>query len=158
MVLVAVLGLIRPAEFARLARINRPELWIALATTVIGPTAGLLAAVAAGVVSTLVLVLHELNKVRLTPVDAGAPSVLLVVRPSAGLYTANIRAAQRSVTVLDALRELDRQLAGDGTQLWIAALPERATATAERTRWFPQWRTAGRVWPDVHSAVITSNR
>lgn len=62
-VVTAVLGLISPAEFARLARIDRLEFRLAAATALVGLTAGLLAAVAAGVGTTLVLVLREANRV-----------------------------------------------------------------------------------------------
>ncbi|HEY2795083.1 MAG TPA: SulP family inorganic anion transporter [Micromonosporaceae bacterium] len=110
MVLVAVLGLIQPAEFARLARISRVEFWLATLTAVVGLTAGLLAAVAVGVVGTLFLVLRELNHPSLTELrpdgqgrlrpahDGDAPvDAMMVLRLDAPLYTANVRAAQRLV-------------------------------------------------------------
>lgn len=192
MVVVAVLGLIKPSDFARLARIERWEVWLAAVTTVIALVAGLLAAVAVGVGATLLLVLRELNRVdvvelRRSPTGELRPAVegdeaepgVLALRLNAPLYTANVRGAthrlldrvaatdprpqlvvldvtalgQVSVTVLDAVRELGDTLADDGTALWIAALPDRALETAERTRWWPQWESAGRVWPTVQSAL-----
>jgi len=196
-VVTAVLGLIAPAEFARLARIDRVECWLAAATAFVGLTAGLLAAVAVGVGTTLVLVLRELNRIGLVEVrrapdgtlrparecDAAAPGVLVLL-PTGGLYTANVRSAQSaildvvaardplprivildlavqralSVTVLDALGELDRQLARDGIELQLAGLPERALAIARRTRWWPEWDAAGRLHPDLEHALVAAER
>lgn len=176
-VMAAVLGLINPAEFTRLARIDRVEFWIAITTALVGLTAGLLAAVAVGVGATLVLVLRELNRVSV--VDVRQEQGLLLLRTTGGLYTANIRRAQRqildkvdasdprphvlildstaqaamSVTVLDALAELDGQLAARNVELWIAALPDKATRIARRTRWWTRWEQDGRVWSSTEAAI-----
>jgi sulfate permease, SulP family len=118
---------------------------------------------------------------RLRPAAAGTEPVsgLLILRLGAALYTANIRVAQQaitaaaaetppaprvlvldltvqgalSVTVLDGLRELAKNLADRGTTLWIAGLPARALATAQRTRWWSTWERAGRVWPTADDAA-----
>ncbi|TQF74922.1 SulP family inorganic anion transporter [Rhodococcus spelaei] len=106
MVVVATLGLVDLKVFARFWRLNRAEFWIALATAVIGLTAGLLPAVAVGVLFTLYLVLRELNRphvVQLTPGADGrwiggeeeaptTPADPLVLRINSALYTANVLA------------------------------------------------------------------
>jgi sulfate permease, SulP family len=108
LVFVAVLGLIKPSELVFLARFDRIELAVALLTAGVGLTAGLLQAVAVGVVANLFMLLHELNhpgveELRLTPdgdlAAGGGESVegLLVLRVEAPLYTANARTAQRDV-------------------------------------------------------------
>lgn len=159
MVFVAVIGLIDVRGLIRLARLNRAEFWIAVVTALIGLAAGLLAAVLAGVVITLVLVLRELNRPRIRVEDATA-EVLLVTLLSP-LYTANVlstfRAVQEacdarpsarvvvldasilqvtSVTVLDAFRELDRELVEKGVRLHLAALPAGARELAQKTSWW----------------------
>ncbi|MEU6246952.1 SulP family inorganic anion transporter [Glycomyces sp. NPDC047010] len=194
-VVTAVLGLVSPREFARLARIDKVEFRLAAATALVGLTAGLLAAVAVGVGTTLVLILRELDHVRLLevrpgpdghprpaePGDAPVPGVLALL-PTGGLYTANVRSAQNqalaivaardplprivildlalqrglSVTVIDAILELDRQLARDGIQLQLAHLPERALAVARRTRWWSEWDRAGRLHPDLDAALAAA--
>ncbi|NUP40372.1 MAG: SulP family inorganic anion transporter [Nonomuraea sp.] len=109
-VVVAVLGLIQPMEFVRLARIDLVEFWLAAATALVGLTGGLLPAVAVGVGATLALVLRELNRVGVvelrlspqgglrpaTPADAAVPGVL-ALRVTRGLYTANVRSAQETI-------------------------------------------------------------
>src|SRR6478609_6565228 len=64
MVMVAVLGLVSPGDFARLRRIDRTEFRVAAATAAIGLTAGLLLAVFVGVFLTLVLVLRSVSRSR----------------------------------------------------------------------------------------------
>ena len=56
MVMVAILGLLDPRDFARYARIDRAEMWVAIAVTGLCLTGGMLLGVAAGVALTLVLV------------------------------------------------------------------------------------------------------
>ena len=200
MVIVATMGLIKPAEFRRLARISPVEFWLALVTAVVGLTGGLLAAVAVGVLGTFALVLHELNHPdviklrvdadgRLRVADSTAPGAsasgasasggVLVLRLGGPLYTANARAAQGnilaaveaaapkpevvildvgalgrvSVTVLDAIRDLDRSLQERHVTLWLAGLPERALTTARRTTWWHEWEESGRVWPSPEDAA-----
>ena len=72
MVVVATLGLVDIGAFARFWRINKLEFAIALATALIGLTAGLLPAVAVGVLFTLYLVLRELNQPHVVQLRRGA--------------------------------------------------------------------------------------
>ena len=198
LVFVAVIGLVQPSSLARLGRIDHKELVLALGTAAIGLTAGLLAAVGAGVVATLGLVLHELNHPTLTELrrpSGGGPlrpasatdepvAGVLALRIGAPLYTANARSMERqvlervaqeeppprvvlldavvvgglSVTVLDVLEELDRQLLQDDVTLWLSSLPERALAVARRVEWWDSWEQAGRVHPSVDDAVAAFER
>jgi SulP family sulfate permease len=109
-VVVAVIGLVRPSELVFLARIDRLELFVALLTAGVGLSVGLLAAVAVGVATNLLLVLRELNHAPLTELRAGPDGVpvpaepgldpvpgLLVLRVGAPLYTANVRQVQREI-------------------------------------------------------------
>jgi len=165
MVFVAVVGLIDVRGLVRLARISRLEFWIAVVTALIGLAAGLLPAVAAGVLFTLGSVLHELNKPRISVQRApGAVWVTLDVP----LYTANVLAVQRaienavepdtatvvvdatvirvtSVTVLDTLADLDRSLAARGVRLEVTGLAGDALAMARRTSWWQGLEKEGRV-------------
>ncbi len=61
-VLVATLGLVDVREFRNLTRFDLSELWIALATTLVGLVSGLLAGVATGVLLTLFIVLRDLDR------------------------------------------------------------------------------------------------
>ncbi len=176
MVFVAVVGLIDIRGMARLARLNALEFWISLVTAVIGLTVGLLAAVAVGVLLTLFSVLHELNRQRVAgsaPFPGG-----IVISLLGGLYTANVvRTLQEiemlavqaapirfvlldasplrltSVTVVDALTDLDRDLAATGVEFHIAGLPDGALRIAAKTSWWAGLSAAGRVHPDVAEAV-----
>jgi MFS superfamily sulfate permease-like transporter len=180
MVFVAVIGLIDVPALLRLARVNRPDFWTALATAIVGLTAGLLAAVAVGVVLTLLLILTELSKIRVaTGQRRGAVLAVIVGGP---LYTANVleteqavlaavenagkeagrlsavvldlgRMATTSVTVLDALADLDRELASQGVELRIAAVPDAALLIARRTSWFSGLEADGRVFDTVESGL-----
>ena len=133
MVFVAVAGLINIPELVRWARISRVDFWIASSVAVLGLTAGLLPAVAVGVVVTLILVLREVNIPKATIV--GGDGGVLGIRLDRGLYTANALANERmlletvaaqgapvralvlgltqqevmTITVLDALEDLDRE-------------------------------------------------
>jgi sulfate permease, SulP family len=111
MVVIAVLGLIDPAAFARFWRFSRLEFWVAVATTASGLVLGLLPAVLIGVLLTLLLVLVELDRVGLTELQptpdgrdlqaAGARTEpvpgLLILRFDGPLYTANVRSANRKI-------------------------------------------------------------
>jgi MFS superfamily sulfate permease-like transporter len=92
MVFVAVIGLVDVRGLLRLARISRIEFWIALVTALIGLAAGLLPAVAAGVLFTLGSVLHELNKPRISvqTADAAPAGRALWITLDVPLYTANV--------------------------------------------------------------------
>ncbi|UPL18061.1 sulfate transporter [Microbacterium aurugineum] len=179
MVFVAVAGLIDIPELLRWARISRVDFWVALSVAVLGLTAGLLPAVAVGVVVTLILVLRELNvpKVRVVGRNDGVLGVDL----ERGLYTANALVNERrvlelvdresepiralvlglrqqevmTITVLDALEDLDRELAQRGVSLHLAALPEPATAVAEHTPWFLRLSAAGRVHVSVRDGIAS---
>lgn len=174
LVFIATIGLVDIAGLRRLARINRLEFWIALATAVIGLCLGLIAAVATGVFLTLGLVLHELNRPRVEarpwpPGTTGSDSAMLVVIQTP-LYTANVFATQRavlalagesgwpalllldvsrlrivSVTVLDALRDLDEELAGHGVRLELLGMQRDPARVASRTSWWRELVAAGRV-------------
>jgi MFS superfamily sulfate permease-like transporter len=169
MVFVAVAGLINIPELLRWYGLSRRDFWIAVAVALVGLTAGLLAAVGLGVLVTLILVLREVNIPKLDEVRRRGDA--LGVHLGRGLYTANalenelaiIRLATTqqppvtalvldverldflTVTVLDALRDLDGELAHHGIVLHLAALPEAAAATARKTSWFQGLEQAGRV-------------
>lgn len=166
LVFVAVFGLIDVSSLVLLWRVSRRDFAIAIATTVIGLTAGLLAAVGVGVLFTLALVLASLNRPR---VAVERQADVLHVTLLAPLYTANVQATSQvvldavdrqdgiavleldcstlqdiSATVILALRDLDRELAGKGVTLRLHGLPAPAVAIAERTRWFSELRDQGR--------------
>jgi MFS superfamily sulfate permease-like transporter len=173
MVLIAVASLIDIPLLIRWARISAVDFWVALTVAVIGLTGGLLAAVAAGVAVTLILVLRELNIPRLEVV--GERDGRVAIRTLRGLYTANALANERAIielattrpepvrsvvldarrletvtiTVLDTLADLDRELAAYGIALHVAALPEKATAIATKTDWYRGLIAAGRVHAHV---------
>jgi len=178
MVFVAVVSLIDIPELIRWARISPIDFWIALVVAVIGLTVGLLAAVAAGVAITLILVLREINIPQLEIVGERGPT--LAVRTVYGLYTANALANERAIiaiaasrpipiralvldaqrlqivtmTVLEALADLDRELAAMGVQLHLAALPERASAIAAKTEWYQSLVAGGRVHATVENGLV----
>ncbi|WP_315073978.1 SulP family inorganic anion transporter [uncultured Microbacterium sp.] len=180
MVFVAVAGLINIPELVRWARISRVDFWIASSVAVLGLTAGLLPAVAVGVVVTLILVLREVNIPKATIVggDGGA----LGIRLDRGLYTANALANERmlletvaaqgapvralvlgltqqevmTITVLDALEDLDRELSQLGVVLHLAAVPASAKVVAERTPWFAGLESAGRVHGTLRDGITAA--
>ena len=166
MVFVAVIGLIDVRGLARLARINTIEFWIAIVTAAIGLAAGLLPAVAAGVVFTLGAVLHELGKPHFDVTREGAT---LVVSLQLSLYTASVLPTERaiealldadpgirtlvidaafmrsaSVTVLDALAEFDHELDERGVRLEVHNLAGDALQLAGRTEWWATLEREGR--------------
>ncbi|MFD2792217.1 SulP family inorganic anion transporter [Promicromonospora vindobonensis] len=114
LVLVAVVGLVSPAEYVRLFRIDQAELWVAVVTTAVGLTAGLLPAVGAGVVLTLFLVLRSVSRSAARPLypvpDGGwttnppqdrpaAPvrAGLMLLHLDVTIYTGNARPTQDAV-------------------------------------------------------------
>ncbi|MFB8190158.1 SulP family inorganic anion transporter [Microbacterium sp. NPDC055988] len=177
MVFVAVAGLINIPELVRWARISRMDFWIALSVAIIGLTAGLLSAVAVGVVVTLILVLREANIPKIRVV--GRIGGVLGVHLERGLYTANALVNERrlleivdgeeeviaalvlgmrqqdvmTITVLEALENLDRELSQRNTTLHLAALPAPAAEVAGRTAWFTALRSAGRVHDTVREGM-----
>lgn len=180
MVFLAVAGLIDIPTLVRWARISPIDFWIALLVAVLGLTVGLLAAVAAGVALTLILVLRELNIPKLDIV--GERDGRIAIHTVQGLYTANALACERAIieiassrpepihvvildalrldivtiTVLDMLEDLDRELSSMDITLHIAALPERATSVAVKTEWYQRMIAAGRVHASVDEAFTAT--
>jgi high affinity sulfate transporter 1 len=167
MVIVAVAPLIDPRPLVRLWRISKPDFWVATVTAVLGLTTGLLAAVAVGVVLTLILVLRELNRTRIRVIRASPQEI--VIRVDSALFTANVAEtlrrvdeevekagrppivvlelpAQRTltITILDALADFDCEFAGTDTTLTIAGLPDEAVAIARKTSWYRRVEAEGR--------------
>ena len=181
MVFVAVAGLINIPELVRWARVSPQDFWIALAVALIGLSAGLLPAVAVGVVVTLILVLREINIPRLDIV--GRRGGALGIHLGRGLYTANALANERAiitlattqdapvsavvldverldlvtVTVLDALADLDRELDQLGIVLHLSRLPERAALIARRLPWYAGLEAAGRTHASVEDGLASAS-
>lgn len=177
MVLVAVAGLIDIPLLARWARISPLDFWVALVVALLGLTAGLLAAVAAGVAITLILVLRELNIPQLDVVAQHGPDI--AVHLGRGMYTANALANERAIielvtersepietlvldvrrlsvmtmTVLETLADLDRELAARGITLHLAALPEKAAVVASKTSWYRRLVAEDRVHVSVAEGI-----
>jgi MFS superfamily sulfate permease-like transporter len=176
MVLVAVIGLIDVRGLIRLARVSRFDFWLAVTTAAVGLVAGLLPAVLVGVLITLGGVLHELNKVRVRTgaTRNGALEIIL----GGPLYTANVletelaildvvertpditavvldltRMTVASVTVLDTLADLDRELEATGIQLRIAAMQTGPTEMALRTAWYRNVVASGRAYETAADAL-----
>jgi len=181
MVFVAVIALIDIRKLVRWAAISRRDFGIALTVAIVGLTAGLLAAVAVGVVLTLILVLREVNTPKL---DIGERrGGALAIHLGRGLYTANALPNERAIiavatsqedpltavvldverldmvtiTVLDALADLDRELQQHDIALHLARLPGPAARIARRTDWFQALDAAGRVHPSVESALAAAS-
>jgi MFS superfamily sulfate permease-like transporter len=181
MVFVAVIALIDIPKLVRWAGISRRDFGIALTVAIVGLTAGLLAAVAVGVVVTLILVLRELNtpKVDITQRRGEAVAIHL----GRGLYTANALANERAIvelattqaepvsavvldverldivtiTVLDALADLDRELGQHGIELHLARLPEPAAEIAGRIDWYRALAGAGRVHASIEGGLAAAS-
>jgi sulfate permease, SulP family len=108
MVIVAIVGLLSPAEIVRYARIDRAEMWVAIVVAALGLTGGMLLGVAAGVAFTLVLVVRNLNQPRVRPlyarpgggwttvapgsIDESAHPGVLLLHLDGSLYTGNAQA------------------------------------------------------------------
>ena len=178
LVFVAVVGLIDVPELVRWARISRRDFWLALAVALVGLSAGLLAAVAVGVVTTLVMVLRELNTPRLE-IEARRGDAIAVHLLRA-VYTASVLENEQALvalaareratavvldlerqyimtmTVLDMLADLDRDLAHHGVVLHLAALPESAAVVAQKTQWYQALEDAGRVHATVEAGLMAT--
>jgi sulfate permease, SulP family len=183
MVFVAVVGLIEIPTLVSWWSLSRTDFWIAAVVAVFGLTAGLLPAVAVGVVVTLVLVLRELNTPKLSVV--GRMDGAVAIHLGRGLYTANALTNERaivqlvteqpadpvpvdalvldlarmeilSVTVLEALKDLERELAAIGVVLHLAGLPKRSRTTAEKTAWYRGLRASGRAHRTVHEGLVVA--
>lgn len=61
-----------------------------------------------------------------------------------------------TITVLDMLEDLDRELTAMDSTLHIAALPERATAIAVKTEWYQRMIAEGRVHANVDEAFTAT--
>ncbi|SDD60453.1 SulP family inorganic anion transporter [Nocardioides lianchengensis] len=166
MVLVAILGLLDPRELVVYARIDRAELWVALVVAALGLTGGMLLGVAVGVALTLVLVVRSVNQPRVAPSYDGPPDALSL-RLTGGLYTGNarsthdealrlVRAADPARVVLDAaavtrvtiplidtVRALRDELAGDGIALTLTGLRPEVLEVLRRSDWFVGAEQAG---------------
>jgi len=181
MVFVAVAGLINIPELVRWARISPRDFWIALVVALIGLSVGLLAAVAVGVVVTLVLVLRELNIPKLDVV--GRRGSAIGIHLGRGLYTANALENERAIvaiattqpepvtavvldverldivtiTILDALEDLDRELSQLGIALHRAKLPDTARVIARRTSWYAELEHDGRAHDSVEDGLTAAS-
>ncbi|WP_235734543.1 SulP family inorganic anion transporter [Nocardioides alcanivorans] len=179
MVLVAVVGLIRPDEFTTLLRIDRAEFWVAVITAAAGLTAGLITAVAVGVGLTLVLVLREVSRSQAQPWEGNdVGNEVMALRLQGTVYAGNARPTQddvlaralsepglrtvvldcvavRRVTVplLDTLEALHADLDSDGVELVVAALAPELLDVARRSPWFAGLEADGHVKPTVEEAV-----
>ena len=136
MVVVAVLGLIKPAELVRFWRLSRIEFWVVVVTAASGLVLGLLAAVLVGVLLTLLLVLVELDRIGVTelqPTAAGDDLVaagpdtspvlgLLVLRFDGPLYTANVRSVNRKLLAAVDARDGVEVLVLDATAVAMLAV------------------------------------
>jgi MFS superfamily sulfate permease-like transporter len=158
MVIIAVIGLIQPAEMARYWRLSKIEFWIASATAVTGLVFGLLVAVLVGVLLTLVLLIVELDRIDITELqptpghddvrpagdDTRPLEGLLVLRFDGPLYTANVRSENQKILRAVDARPGTRVVVIDGTalaQVTVTVIDEVAeleTALGERgvTLWF----------------------
>ncbi|GAB3393110.1 SulP family inorganic anion transporter [Humibacter soli] len=177
LVFVAVLGLIDVKGLLRLAKISPRDFWIALATAAVGLTLGLLPAVLVGVVATLVLVLKELNTPFLEVEERRSDAI--AIHLARGLYTANVMENERAIialaveqqppirflvlnverlyivtiTVLDGLEDLDRELAAKGITLHVACMPQRSIDVAAKLAWYQGMQAAGRTHATVADAM-----
>ncbi|AWB88171.1 SulP family inorganic anion transporter [Salinibacterium hongtaonis] len=170
LVFFAMLGLIDVRTLAHLWHVSRRDFWVAMVTLAIGLAFGLLSAVAAGVVFTLLLLLTELSKPRVaSSTDSEAQVTITLLEP---LYTANVRATEQaildevdarpgvrivildlevlqeiSIAVLDGFEDLDHELSGRGVELRLRSMPRHVVRVAARTEWYARLARAGRVIP-----------
>lgn len=177
MVFVAVAALINIPELVRWFHVSRMDFWVASTVALLGLTAGLLPALAVGIVVTLVLVLREVNTPELSVVGRADGAVAIHV--GRGMYTANAQPNERailslavsqhppvtavvldverltvlSITVLDVLEDLDGELAERGIDLHLARLPDAAAKVARRTTWYAGLERQGRVHDTVDAAL-----
>ncbi|HEY9308252.1 MAG TPA: SulP family inorganic anion transporter [Microbacterium sp.] len=178
MVFVAVIGLIDIPELVRWARISPTDFWIAVVVALIGLSAGLLAAVGVGVVVTLILVLRELNIPKLEVEERRGDAI--AVHLMRALYTANALENEQAIirlaadenatavvldlerqdvvtmTVLDMLADLDRELAGRGVVLHLAGLPDSAASVAGKDSWYAGLADAGRAHDTVEEGLTAA--
>lgn len=181
LVFVAVIGLVEVGAIVALWRTSRNDFWIAALTAAVGLSAGLLYAVLVGLMVTFIVIFRELGRVRLAAEQQQGG--VLPVRLLGPLFTANALAYENavlaaveeasegsgatpravvleltrlqvtSVTVLDMLADLDRELTAQGVELRLAAVPAEGAAAARRGAWFAGLEASGRVYPTLEAAV-----
>ena len=181
MVFVAVAGLVNIPELVRWFHISRMDFWVASSVAALGLTAGLLPALAVGIVVTLVLVLREVNTPELSIV--GRADGVIAIHLGRGMYTANAQPNERailslaasehpavtalildverltvlSITVLDILEDLDSELEERGIALHLARLPDAAAHVARRTTWYAGLEKRGRVHATVEEGLADAS-
>jgi MFS superfamily sulfate permease-like transporter len=181
MVFVAVAGLINIPELVRWAHISPMDFWVASGVALLGLTAGLLPALAVGILVTLVLVLREANTPELSIVERA--NEILVIRLGRGMYTANAQPNERAIlslaasehpaptvlvldverltvlgiTVLEVLEDLDSELEERGIALHLARLPDAASRVARRTTWYAGLEKSGRAHATVEEALAVAS-
>jgi MFS superfamily sulfate permease-like transporter len=192
LVLVAVVGLLSPAELRRYWRVDRLGFWVVTVTALAGLFLGLVAAVGVGVFLTLFLVLVELDRIGVTELELSPDGLdvlpadqrtvarpgLLVARVDGPLYTANVRSVTRkllalvdgrpgtrvlvvdgtavsvlTLTVIDQVSELERELRGRDVELWVSGLPPASVETAQATDLWQDIAAAGHVHATAAGAV-----
>ncbi|GAB3802565.1 SulP family inorganic anion transporter [Humibacter antri] len=175
LVFVAVVGLIDVKALIRLARLSSRDFWTAIVVAALGLSAGLLVAVAAGVIITFALVIREITRVRTT--QHARRDGMLSVSVDSGMYTANMLATENrllalvdaarpldalvvdvghmrvaSATVLDGLQDLDRELKGTGVLLVLANVQPGARELLEKSEWFRTLVASRRVVASIDAA------
>lgn len=178
LVFVAVIGLIDVKALVRLARLSTRDFWIAVVVAALGLSAGLLIAVAAGVVITFAMVIAEITRVRTT--QRAHRDGVLAVSVDSSMYTANMLATENrvlelvdaarpldtvivdvghmrltSATVLEGLQDLDRELAGTGVTLILADVKPGARELLDKSTWFRGLIDHGRVVDSIDAALAT---
>jgi hypothetical protein len=128
------------------------------------------------VVGTFFVIFRELNRLRVAP--GAVVDGVLPIRLEGPLYTANVLANENaildqaaahpgiravaveltrfsttSITVLDTLADLDRELAGQGIELRLAVAAGGGTEVARRTSWFRGLEAGGRRFDTLDAAV-----
>jgi high affinity sulfate transporter 1 len=151
LVMVAVVGLIKPSELVRYWKLSRLEFWVTVVTAAAGLGFGLLVGVLVGVLLTLFLILRELAHVNVTELQpddrddlrvAGSHTTpvpgLLVLRYEAPLYSANVRTGHHAVIdAVDAhpgtrVLVLDLTTLGEVPLAVVDEYPQLAQALTER--------------------------
>ncbi|QDP96792.1 STAS domain-containing protein [Microlunatus elymi] len=130
MVIVAVIGLLSPADFFRYARIDKAELWVAIVVGAIGLTGGMLLGVAVGVILTLALVVRQVNRARVRPLYPAANGGWTITEPPDQPEDDHQRRVPPEVVLL----HLDGALYAGNTQITADAIL-RAARTSDDIRW-----------------------
>lgn len=176
LVFVAVIGLIDVRAMIRLARLSARDFWTAVVVAALGLTAGLLVAVAGGVLITFAIVVREITRVRIS--ERTRRDGVLAVSIDSGMYTANILATenqlldlvraddsittlvvdvgemrQTSATVLEGFRDLERELDGTGVRLIFANVQPGALTLLNKSKWFTELKDSGRIVDSIDAAL-----